>query len=80
LDHRWGLNLYRRGLGDLGATMAARWHAPIPTDVVYLLNVPGFFIWGVQVHPDEDHPFVMLNMGTNPTGMHFPYGRDVVPD
>lgn len=80
MDHSWGRNVFDKGLSDLGATLAARWHAPIPTDVVYVLNVPGFFIWGVFIPPDTVTPWLIFNMGTNPAGLRFPYGRTVDPD
>jgi len=80
LDHSWGLNVAAQGLGDLGATLAARDLAfgPVPLWVTNANDGVQYLSVHVPADTSPDAPYVM---NWQPMiGRHFPYLRIVPPD
>lgn len=80
MDHKWGRNVTKYGLGSAGATLAAR--LLLTTGVIYT-NAPGslpgqFVVW--LIHPDTELPFLAFNGTKLPGHPHFPYGYLVESD
>lgn len=79
MESNWGRNVSDLGLGDLGATLAARLlDAPqyIFTNVTSLSTIPLVAVF--QLPDMADDPYATAVASRLP-GSHFPYGYDVEP-
>lgn len=80
MEHRWGVNVTKYGLGDTGATLAAC----IPTNpTIVLVNVilPGgdrTLVWRVPADTQPNTPYFSLDVAR--LQPNFPYGFSVEPD
>jgi hypothetical protein len=80
LEHSWGRNIPEQGLGNLGASLAARIRSGFGVGL-WLTNIP--FSSGavfVDIPLLVDAPYTFHGAGTVPGFPHFPYGLDVAPD
>lgn len=80
MDHEWGRNVLGLGVGDCGATLAAR---SLGSPYVYITNardINGRWLrW--QQHPsDTNVPMTPVWFLPRPGHPHFPFGEPVVPD
>jgi len=80
LDHKWGRNVIDLGLGDLGATLAAR-NPSFPQQVWYNVTYAGgSMCWYALTPLDTNDPYIFGVGPVVPAGTHFPYNRPVEPD
>lgn len=80
MDHKWGREVFKTGLGDMGATLASRSLAPFGnvwvTNAIASPGVALAVIVPLDTAPDDT--YFAFGFGTG--GLHFPYGFDVEPD
>ncbi len=72
MDHNWGRQVFLCGLGDTGATLAARFRTfphIVLTNGVDPLSV-GHLMW--YTFPDREDVWVPSHIGSG--SLHFPYG------
>lgn len=80
MDHKWGRNILKYGVGSTGATLAARFPG-WPNDIVLTnARVAGTYALILYVPTNTSVPYY-LGLQLIPTAFpHFPYGRSVEPD
>ncbi len=80
MEHEWGRNVHAKGLGDLGATLAAHIFG---LTGAYLINsdlgFPGYAVTA-YLPSDMTLPISFGLSAKNPLFPHFPYGRLVDTD
>lgn len=80
MEHEWGRNVVKFGLGDLGAAMAGIHHGFTPP--YYVIHTPvGPFYRVTQYVPTNTSPtYVYFAIPKPHAHPHFPYGEVVDPD
>lgn len=80
MEHSWGRNIYAIGLGDTGASLAAR---DVFSGILYLTNerLPFPFVryWLIPSVFTLNYSTIDLNVGAD-WYLPFPYNRFVIPD